>query len=171
MSAAASPAPPTSATEWVESLCPFTVRRVARWADCDPAGVVHTPRFGDYVLSATDLFRAHLIGPDWHRRNREAGFGSPAKALSLVFQGSLWPGDAFDIEVYAGEIRTRTMDLLLRARRAQTDEPIFMARLSSICVRVDDRRESIAWSGAYADQYRIYRETAPPPVELAALGP
>jgi hypothetical protein len=35
-------------SEIVVSDLPFTVRRTARWADCDPAGAVFTARFTDY---------------------------------------------------------------------------------------------------------------------------
>ena len=158
------------ATELVVSVAPFIVRRRARWSECDPAGVVHTVRFGDYVLSAADLFRNHLVGRDWHLRNRTSGFGSPAKALSLVFQGSLWPNDPFDIAVFVGDIRTRTMDLLMQASR-QDGRPIFSARLSSICVATDNRTTSQLWPDDYADCYRAYAATHDIPAALAATKP
>ena len=35
---------------------PVIVHRRILWGDCDPAGVVYTPRFGDYFTSARDWF-------------------------------------------------------------------------------------------------------------------
>ena len=43
-------------TEAVVSKQPFTVRRRVRFGDCDPAGVVYTVQFSEYVVSAMDLF-------------------------------------------------------------------------------------------------------------------
>lgn len=149
---------------------PLTVRRRVRWSDCDPAGVVHTARFGDYVLSAVDLFRAHLTGEAWHRDNHAAGFGTPAKALSLVFQSSLWPGDAFDIVVYVGDIRVRTLDLMMRARRADNGTPAFLARLTSICVSAADRRISMPWPEADRGRYEAYRTEHPTPQNFKDMG-
>ncbi len=38
--------------EYVTGYAPFTVRRTARWHECDPAGVVYAGNFTDYLLSA-----------------------------------------------------------------------------------------------------------------------
>lgn len=157
--------------EEVIGTSPLTVRRQVRWADCDPAGVVHTGKFPDYVLSAAHLFRVHLLGRAWHDANREAGFAAPAKALSLVFQSSLWPRDAVDIAVFVGGIRVRTLDLLLRARRADDGRPVFLARLTSICVTAADRRVAMPWPEPYRDAYAGYREQHAVPAELGSLGP
>ena len=46
--------------EHVVSTHPFTVRRRIRWGDCDPAGVVYTGRFVEYLLGAVDL-RSEMI--------------------------------------------------------------------------------------------------------------
>lgn len=156
--------------EEVVGTSPLTVRRQVRWADCDPAGVVHTGKFPDYVLSAAHLFRSHLLGRAWQERNREAGIAGPAKALSLVFESSLWPDDAVDIAVFVGGIRVRTIDLLVRARRTDDGRPVFMARLTSICVTAADRRVAMPWPDAYRTAHAAYRERHTAPAELGSLG-
>lgn len=157
--------------EEVIGTVPLTVRRRVRWADCDPAGVVHTGKFPDYVLSAAHLFRTHLLGPAWHDANREAGFAAPAKALSLVFQSSLWPRDEVDLAVFVGGIRIRTIDLLMQASRADDARPVFMARLTSICVTAADRRVARPWPEPYRDAHAAYREQHAAPQALNELGP
>lgn len=163
-------APTIEPAEAVIATSPFTIRRQVRWADCDPAGVVHTGRFSDYVLSTADLFRRHLIGPGWQEATQRAGFGLPAKALSLVFQSSLWPHDAVDIAVYVGGIRPRTIDLLMRAVRADNRKPVFAARLTSICVTAGDRRIAMPWPGACRAAFANYHEQQAVPAELDIPG-
>lgn len=102
-------------SEIVVADLPFTVRRVARWSDCDPAGVVFTGRFTDYLLGAIMHFYRRIgYGAGGHE-GRENGVGLPCKHMSLTFHASLYPEDAVDIRVEVGEIRTHTFDLIARA--------------------------------------------------------
>lgn len=155
--------------EQVIATAPFTIRREVRWSDCDPAGVVFTGRFSDYTLSATDLFRRHLLGSRWIDAGRTQGFITPAKALSLVFQGPLWPEDLIDITVWVGAIRTRTFDLLLQGVRANDRTPVFQARLTSICVAAADRHQAIPWPDAHRAVFVAYQDRHAVPETLSNL--
>jgi hypothetical protein len=48
------------ATEQVTDTTPLKVHRRVRWGECDPAGVVYTVNFCEYVASAFELFMAEL---------------------------------------------------------------------------------------------------------------
>lgn len=156
--------------EEVVGTAPLTVRRRIVWADCDPAGVVHTGRFPDFVLSAATLFRTFLLGAGWHDSGRSEGVGTPAKAISLVFQSSLWPRDAMDIAVFVGAVRTRTVDMLMQALRTDDRSPVFMARLTSICVSAADRRISSPLPDAYRQAFADYASQYAVPAELEEIG-
>lgn len=39
-----------TSTEHVLSQLPFVVRRRVKWGECDPAGVVYTVTFSEYVI-------------------------------------------------------------------------------------------------------------------------
>ena len=126
--------------EEVISRAPFRVRRVARWSECDPAGVVYTGNFTEYVLSAVHLFRRQVLEGSWREIKESAGVDTPAKAISMVFNGSLWPDDVFDVEVGIGEIRNRTFDFVATATRIDNGSSVFNATLTAICVTAADRR-------------------------------
>ena len=157
-------------SEEVVGTAPLMVRRRVVWADCDPAGVVHTGRFPDFVLSAATLFRSFLLGARWHDRSRAEGIGMPAKAISLVFQSSLWPRDAIEIAVFVGAVRTRTVDMLMQAVRTDDRSPVFIARLTSICVSATDRRGSSPLPGTFRQAYADYASRHTVPAELAEIG-
>ena len=129
--------------EQVVSVDPFTVRRVARWSECDPAGVVYAGTFAEYLLSAVALFRRRLLGRDWARIRSEFGIDLPAKAYSLVFKGSLWPDDLFDTTIRVGSVRSRTFDFLATSVRTGTGEPVFEGVFSTICVSGTDRTVAV----------------------------
>lgn len=126
--------------EEIISKRPFVIRRVARWSECDPAGVVYSGNFAEYALSAMHLFRRHAFDATWRDIRENDRVDLPAKAISLVFNGSLWPDDVFDIEVRVGEIRTRTFDFEITAVRADDGSSVFIGTLGVICVTAADRR-------------------------------
>lgn len=126
-------------TEHVTSLVPLVVRRRVRWSECDPAGVVYTASFADYVISAAELFYGALFDTTPQRAKREQGFGTPTRALSFDFQRSLRPDDVFDMTVLVAVINERTYVLDITARTPDK-EVVFMARLTPVCVARDERR-------------------------------
>ncbi|WP_455286909.1 acyl-CoA thioesterase [Cupriavidus necator] len=125
------------ATEYVLSDAPFVVRRTVRWSDCDPAGVVYTGRFTDYLLGAVGLFSDHIAGGAG-RLGAVHGVGTPCKAMRFEFIGTLWPDDVIDIECWVEAIRTRSYDIRCMARRPEAGA-VFDATFSPICVRLDER--------------------------------
>lgn len=127
-----------TSTEHVVSETPFIVRRRVKWGDCDPAGVVYTVTFGEYVLSAAELFYGQLFNGTPQRIKDEHGFGTPTRALSFDFQASLWPDEEFDMCVRVEEIRARTYTLHVAG--SVRGQPAFDARLTPICVARGERR-------------------------------
>lgn len=102
-------------TERLISKAPVTVRRRVLWGECDPAQVVYTPRFSDYLVSAAMWFTrtvVETVPPGLH----DAGLGTPAKAMSLEFHHVLRPNEFFDMTVSVTEIRERTFGLRVEAR-------------------------------------------------------
>jgi acyl-CoA thioester hydrolase len=128
-----------TSTESVTATNPFTIRRRARFGDCDPAGVVYTVRFSDYVVSAMDLFLSELLaGPHLEQLG---DVHTPIKALNFVFQSSLRPNDEFDMVVEVRDIRTRTFDLAVVAK-LPSGVAVFEALVTPICVTVPERRST-----------------------------
>ncbi|GAB1576162.1 MULTISPECIES: thioesterase family protein [Bordetella] len=125
-------------TEHVISETPFVIRRRVKWGDCDPAGVVYTVMFGEYVISAAELFYGRLLGGTPQRLKDEHGFGTPTRALAFDFRASLWPDEEFDMSVAVEHIGQRTYTLHIAG--SVRGEPAFDARLTPICVARGERR-------------------------------
>ncbi|CAG2156312.1 acyl-CoA thioesterase [Cupriavidus numazuensis] len=140
------------ATEYMLSESPFVVRRCVRWGDCDPAGVVYTGRFTDYLLGAVGLFTAHMAGGG--RLGAMHGVDTPCKAMRFEFIGTLWPDDVIDITCTVEAIRTRSFDIRCVARRPD-GSPVFDAMFSPICVHLD-RREGAPIPDSLRDVLRRF---------------
>jgi acyl-CoA thioesterase FadM len=119
-------------TEILLSREPVIVRRCVQWGECDPAGVVYSPRFADFAASAFLWFMRIVLRPSLADDN----IGSPLKAMSFQFHATLKPGEFFDMRVLVGEVRHRSFDLCIDAR-GLAGEPRFSAQLSPILI---DRR-------------------------------
>jgi acyl-CoA thioesterase FadM len=128
-----------TATEIVISDRPLVIRRRVKWGDCDPAGVVYTPVFAEYAISAAEIFYGALFGSTPQLAKREHGFGPPSRALAFDFRLSLRPDDSFDMTVLVGAINSRTYVLDITGRTPAGDT-IFVATLTPVCVARDERR-------------------------------
>lgn len=127
--------------EYVLSERPFVVRRQVRWGDCDPAGVVYTGRFTEYLLGAVGLFADHLAGNTGESLGQVHGVGTPCRGMAFDFAGTLWPNDVIDITCTVGEIRERSYDFHCVARKPD-GTLIFRATFSPICVRLEARQST-----------------------------
>ncbi|WP_144630564.1 acyl-CoA thioesterase [Bordetella genomosp. 13] len=142
------------ATEYVVSATPLVIRRRVKWGDCDPAGVVYTVTFGEYVISAAELFYERLLGDTPQRTKDEHGFGTPTRGLTFDFQATLWPDDVFDMTVTVEQVRQHTYTLLIAG--SVQGRPAFDARLTPICVARGERR-AIPVPGAMRDALLAYQ--------------
>ena len=125
--------------EYVICERPLTVRRRVKWGECDPAGVVYTATFADYVIGAAELFYGALLGDTPQHAKNSLGFGTPSRALSFDFIRSLRPDEVFDMTVRVADINQRTYVLDIAATNAQA-EAVFNARLTPVCVARPERR-------------------------------
>lgn len=100
-------------TERLLSDQPVTIRRRVAWGECDPAGVVYTPRFTDYLVAAYAWFDRLVLAPV--KAKNGDNWSTPIKALSLEFSRVLRPADRFDMKVTLLTVKSRTFDLEISA--------------------------------------------------------
>jgi 4-hydroxybenzoyl-CoA thioesterase len=142
-----------TATERVIGWAPLKVLRRVRWGECDPAGVVYTVNFCEFVSSAFELFMTELLGGPLQAIKKQHGFAVPARALTLDFLGALQPDDQFVMTVLVDEVRTRTFDLGVTGTCSGRD--IFKARLTPISV--DPNRTAIPIPELLRQQLNSYK--------------
>lgn len=105
--------------ETLLSLQPFTLRRRVTWGECDAAGVVYTPRFGDFTADTSQLFMGYVLGQEGFMQGKKHHeIGTPCKALSFVFHSSLRPDEYVDMQVQVGKLGSTTFELLVKSTSA-----------------------------------------------------
>jgi acyl-CoA thioester hydrolase len=121
-----------TSTEYVVSTIPFVIRRRVKWGECDPAGVVYTTWFTEYVLTATELFYGGLLGGTPDRMKEKFGIFTPTRALAFDFRKTMRPDDEFDMTVSLREIRTRSYVLAIDGRTQEHE--VFQSLLTAVCI-------------------------------------
>ena len=105
------------------SPAPVIVRKRVAFGDCDPAGVVYTPRFADYLVMAHSWLKEIILPP--------LPFDLPMRGITIDFQSMLRVGDRFDMRCEIEEIRSRTFDIVIRATTLD-GQPTFSGKLTPI---------------------------------------
>lgn len=117
---------------------PFIVRRRVLFGDCDPGGILYTPRMAHFVVEAgLDFFRDRLgDGPE--RKMFDLGIAPPARALSIEFLKPITWDDELTIEVRAQEIRTHAIVLSFTGR--VEGEMVFTSEITQVCISTESLR-------------------------------
>ncbi|OYU68104.1 MAG: thioesterase [Burkholderiales bacterium PBB5] len=117
----------------------FTTNRTVLFGDCDPAGVIYTPRVGHFIVEAVLEFQAWLLGGPAARSILAMGIQPPAKALSVVFIAPLTWDEQIELAVSCAAIGETSFTCEVLARRLDGG-PVFSGTLTQVCVSPHSRR-------------------------------
>jgi acyl-CoA thioesterase FadM len=138
------------------SNIPFTVRRAVKWGECDPAGIVYTPRFLDWAVEGAESFFQAIIGRTWFQSQTIQQVGSPMAQASLTFKKPLKSGDPFDVVVTLDKVGNSSISYRIDGRTPE-GETCFTASLTAVFVDLDTYRPT-PMPDAYRAKFEAYRD-------------
>lgn len=112
------------ANEELVSVTPVVVCKRVAFGDCDPAGIVYTPRFADFVIIAQSWLREVLF-------DQPMSVELPMRGLTLDFRAMLRVGERFTMDCRITQIQRRTFTISVTARK-QGGAIAFIGTLSPI---------------------------------------
>jgi len=118
---------------------PFQTSRVILFGDCDPGGVIYSPRVAHFVVEAGLAFLSHALGGPAARRLFSMNILPPARALSIEFLHPMVWDETIDIEVSAERIGEHSFTLLVSASNAEGN-PTFRATITQVTISPETRR-------------------------------
>lgn len=98
----------------------FRTSRVILFGDCDPGGVIYSPRVAHFVVEAGLEFLSFALGGPAARRLFSMGILPPARALSIEFLHPMAWDDVIDIEVTVERVGEHSFTLLASASNAES---------------------------------------------------
>lgn len=121
---------------------PFVTSRKILFGDCDPAGIVYTPRIAYFVIEAIHEFLSHRLGGEGLRKLFAMGILPPARALSIEFLAPMTWDEVIAIEVSGDEPKTTSFSFAVEGRQA-SGEVSFRAAMTQVCV-CPERKQPVA---------------------------
>ena len=110
----------------------FIVKRKVRFGDCDPGGVLYTPRISYFVVEAILDFIAECFGAPAEKSILDLGVLPPARAFKVEFLKPMAWDDALEMRVSLQEIRTSAFVFTVNGF-VQSDN-VFTAELTQVCI-------------------------------------
>jgi len=93
---------PLSAADLPEGA--FRIERLVRFSDCDPAGIVYTPRFVDMLSGVIEDFFPQALGLDYYGLLRDERIGLGYARVGVDFMRPGLMGDRLEFAVLVGRI-------------------------------------------------------------------
>lgn len=82
---------------------PLSYKRDVVWGDCDPAGIIYTPRILDYAMETLEKWNREVLGVTWTKLTQEMSMGAPTVRVEIDFVDAPKPDDKMvsDLRVIA----------------------------------------------------------------------
>ncbi len=109
---------------------PFTVTRTVKWGDCDPAGIIYTPKVLDYAMEVLEAWYREVVGVPWLVLNRDMGLGAPTVRAELDFLDTPYPDQDMVIRLVVEDLGRSSITFLVTGRDG-ADREFFRAKLIS----------------------------------------
>jgi 4-hydroxybenzoyl-CoA thioesterase len=114
----------------------LTVERTVAFGDCDPAGIVYTPRVLDYCLEAIDdWWRKVLDGRGWYELTADHNRGTPFVNVNINFLSPITPRDVLVVTV--GLARLGRSSITFDVAGMQAGRVCFQGSTTSVIVDKD----------------------------------
>lgn len=110
------------------------LRRIL-FGDCDPGGVLYTPRAANFVVEAGLAYLRDRLGAAPERTLFEMGIAPPARELTIEFLEPMSWDDELEIAVELLELRTRA--IVLESTGCVDGTRALAAELTLVCVSTD----------------------------------
>ena len=148
------PARPRAALPSALPAAAWRAVRAVRFSDCDPAGIVYTPRFIDMLMGAIEDFFPAALGLDYHGLIRD-GLGLGYAKVDCDFLRPGMMGDRLEIAVLVARIGGASAGFTLHVHRG--DEELLRATLVIVTTSLAAHR-AIPLPPALRDALTAYQE-------------
>ena len=107
--------------------------RTVAFGDCDPAGILYTPRALDYCLEAIDEFwKSILEGRGWYEMNVDLDRGTPFVNVNINFRSPITA--RFPLQVSTELTKVGSSSVTFEVATFQEGRLCFQASLTSVLV-------------------------------------
>ena len=111
----------------------FIEERKILFGECDPAGILYTPRICEYVVEGALQFLTMILEQPFERYIFGQGLTLPARNLDVDFLKPLTWDDRIRLFATVSEIRTHAYTIEITADN-EADQAAFRGRITQVCL-------------------------------------
>ncbi|NIS88590.1 MAG: acyl-CoA thioesterase [Woeseiaceae bacterium] len=116
----------------------FVHERTILFGECDPAGILYTPRICEYVVESALLFLTHILEQPFERYIFSQSMSLPARNLDVDFLKPLTWDDTIKLYASVAEVRRHAYTILITALNDK-GETAFTGRLTQVCISTEKK--------------------------------
>jgi 4-hydroxybenzoyl-CoA thioesterase len=139
----------------------FKMVRTVKWGDCDPAGIIYTPRVLDYAMETLEAWNREVLGIPWIKLNREMSLGMPTVRAELDFMGAPAPDEEIVTELRVERVGRSSITFLITGENGDGRE-LFRVTVTS-CVISRPAFKSTPIPAAILERIHDYRKACGEP--------
>ena len=114
----------------------FIETRKILFGECDPAGILYTPRICEYVVESALLFLTIVLEQPFERFIFSQSMSLPARNLEVDFLKPLTWDDQIKLYASVADVRKHAYTIEITAIN-ENEEKAFAGRISQVCVSTD----------------------------------
>ena len=111
------------------------------FGDCDPEGIVYTPRFSYFALEATHEAMHIMLGAPSISAVKKMGVLTPVWAFDLEFLAPVTWDDELRLEVQVSEIKKHSFSFMVQGF-LKADSLAFFAKITYVTVSSDTKEKT-----------------------------
>ena len=111
------------------------------FGDCDPEGIVYTPRFSYFALEATHEAMHIMLGAPSISALKKMGILTPVRAFDLEFLAPVTWDDELRLEVQVSEIKKHSFSFMVQGF-LKADSLAFFAKITYVIISSDTKEKT-----------------------------
>jgi 4-hydroxybenzoyl-CoA thioesterase len=115
------------------------MRRVVQWGDCDPAGIIYTPRAVEFAIETLEAWYRDVLEASWASQPTTHGMGSPVVHVECDYLARLPADQPVALAVYVERIGDASITYRIVCGDGAERE-FFRARVVACCLALPERR-------------------------------
>jgi 4-hydroxybenzoyl-CoA thioesterase len=117
----------------------FVENRTILFGECDPAGILYTPRICEYIVEGALRFISDRLGEPFERYMFARNLTLPARNLTVDFLQPLTWDDQIEVRAGLSEIRTHAYTIRVSAFDSNGDVA-FSGTVTQVCVNRETKK-------------------------------
>jgi acyl-CoA thioesterase FadM len=116
----------------------FIETRKILFGECDPAGILYTPRICEYVVESALLFLTMVLDQPFERFIFSQSMSLPARNIDVDFLKPLTWDDKIDLYAKVCDVRKHAYTIEITALN-DAGETAFAGRITQVCISTENK--------------------------------